>query len=256
MLEYGIAERAFRKYISNYDLSTPAIRFKVAHSYKVVGTAETIARSLELGVEEIELAKIIALLHDVGRFEQYRVYGTYRDGDSIDHANLGVEILFGNNGIIRDFVPSDEHDTTILKAIKNHNKLTISDDCHAGELLHCQIIRDADKTDILRGVVDDIRNGENVVGDYATIRHQKPSRETMDAFTEHRMIDVKLIENDLDRYLKNAAFIFDYNFSKGLEIIRSRGDLDILLNAVESAENASEIVYIRQQIATYYGNVV
>ena len=54
---------------------------------KYCGAAETIARSLRLDdVEEIEFATIIALLHDIARFEQYRIYGA----NSIDHANLGM----------------------------------------------------------------------------------------------------------------------------------------------------------------------
>ena len=255
-MDYGVAEKEFRKYIRNYDLGDPAIRRKFTHSYKVVDVAVTIAHSLELSVEEIELAKIIALLHDIGRFEQHRIYGTYRDVDSIDHGNLGAEILFGDNGIIRGFVPSDEYDVTILKAIENHNKLTISDDCNAEELLHCQLIRDADKTAILRGVVDGIRNDENVAGNYATIRHQKPSRETMDAFTEHRTVDMRRIENDLDYHLKSAAFIFDYNFPKGLNVVMDAGYLDTILDTVESKENSSEIAFIKQQIAAYCQHVV
>ena len=36
---------------------------------------------------------LIGLLHDIGRFEQVKVYDTFSDIDSIDHADYGVEIL-------------------------------------------------------------------------------------------------------------------------------------------------------------------
>ena len=44
---------------------------------------------------KISLALKAGLLHDVGRFEQQRVYGTFTDADSIDHAKYGARILFG-----------------------------------------------------------------------------------------------------------------------------------------------------------------
>ena len=37
---------------------------------------------------------LIGLLHDIARFEQYTKYKTFRDSISIDHGDLGVEILF------------------------------------------------------------------------------------------------------------------------------------------------------------------
>lgn len=33
------------------------------------------------------------MLHDIGRFEQIRCFGTFNDGMSVDHAELGADIL-------------------------------------------------------------------------------------------------------------------------------------------------------------------
>ena len=48
---------------------------------------------LDLTQEEVEIASLIGLLHDIARFEQYTQYGTFKDLQSIDHGNLGAEIL-------------------------------------------------------------------------------------------------------------------------------------------------------------------
>ncbi len=78
---------------------------------------QKIAEDLNLTSEEAVLAQLIALLHDIGRFEQLRIYNTFRDIDSIDHAELGIKILF-KDGIIRNFIKETKYDDIIYKAIK------------------------------------------------------------------------------------------------------------------------------------------
>lgn len=86
---------AFQEYTDRYDSSRDMIRLKIEHTYRVCGLCQQIARSLELPEEEVDIAWLTGLLHDVGRFEQQRVYGTFTDADSIDHAKYGARILFG-----------------------------------------------------------------------------------------------------------------------------------------------------------------
>lgn len=102
------------------------IQLKVRHTYGVVSLSEYIAKDLNLSYEDIELAKLIALLHDIARFEQAKEFGDYRDYKNVDHADLTVKILFEDN-LIRNFVEKDKYDSIILKSIKNHNKLQIED---------------------------------------------------------------------------------------------------------------------------------
>ena len=86
---------AFQEYTDRYDSSRDMIRLKIEHTYRVCGLCQQIARSLDLPEEEVDIAWLTGLLHDVGRFEQQRVYGTFADADSIDHAKYGARILFG-----------------------------------------------------------------------------------------------------------------------------------------------------------------
>lgn len=53
--------------------------------------------SLGLDQDEIDLASLIGLLHDIGRFEQLKRYNCFIDSKTIDHALLGVQILFDDN---------------------------------------------------------------------------------------------------------------------------------------------------------------
>ena len=126
------------------------IDLKIRHTYGVVELSEYIVKDLKLSDEDISLAMLIGLLHDIARFEQAKEYGDYRDYVTLDHADLGVKILF-EDGLIRKFVNDNKYDSIIMKAIKNHNKLCIDEtDMNDRELLHAKIIRDADKTDNFR----------------------------------------------------------------------------------------------------------
>ncbi len=255
MIDLIKAEEEFKKYVNNYDLKNPHIESKVIHSYKVVEISETIAKSLNLEEEDIQLAKLIALLHDIGRFEQLKIYGTYRDKDSIDHADFGVKILFDDD-FIRKFIEDDKYDSVIYKAIKNHNKYSIEEGCNEKELLHCKIIRDADKTDIYRVHFEDITKQENVISDYEKIKKQNVGTEVINAFKEFRLTDSNKLQSDLDWYLKDIAFIFDYNFPKGVEIVKNKGYLDTMLNAIKDEHLSKEISFIKDQENKYFNKVL
>ena len=81
------AKEEFIKYTENYDLTDENLDGKQKHSLRVMQISEEIARDLKLNQEEIKLAALIGLLHDIARFEQYTKYKTFRDLDSIDHGD-------------------------------------------------------------------------------------------------------------------------------------------------------------------------
>lgn len=72
---------------------------------------------MKLSQEDIELAELIGLLHDIGRFEQVRLYHTFVDKDSINHGEYGAKILF-EDGLIRKFINDDRFDKIINQEIK------------------------------------------------------------------------------------------------------------------------------------------
>ena len=102
MIDMKKANMAFSQYVKPYDITNEKISLKIKHTFRTVEVARLIANDLKLAKEQALLAELISLLHDIGRFEQIRRYDTFRDIDSIDHADLGVEILF-KEGKIREF---------------------------------------------------------------------------------------------------------------------------------------------------------
>ena len=64
------------------------ILLKEEHTFRVCNEIKNLCISINLSAEETRLAETIALLHDLGRFEQYKKYGTFSDFNSENHEFL------------------------------------------------------------------------------------------------------------------------------------------------------------------------
>ena len=223
------AKNRFDKFISdNYDLSDDRILGKTDHNYNVVKMAEYIADDLKLCDEDKELAKLIALLHDIGRFDQAKEFGSFReDIGNVDHAALGVQILF-ENGFIREFIDDSRFDTIIKKAIANHSRYMLDEgEMTDRELLHCKFLRDADKTDSFRvKAVSDIYSMANVTRE--ELENSLISDNIFDDFMSAKTILSKDRKTAADIWVSYIAFLFDFNFVSGLKYIKKNDYINIL----------------------------
>lgn len=222
MIDILKAEKAFKKYLENYDISEDKVKLKVTHTYGVVKAAEYLAESLNLDEENKTIAQIIALLHDIGRFEQTKMSKDIYDiADKMffDHAEYGVKILFENN-LIREFVKDDKYDKIIYKAILNHNKIEIEKRLTNDELLHAQIIRDADKIDNFRVKLTESFGVLLGTDDTEAIFNDKISDKIYEDFMSKKLININDNKTYLDRWAGYIAFIFDMNFDASLVYLK------------------------------------
>ena len=81
MIDIAHAKQEFEKYLDEYDREDEQIYLKIVHTYGVVKYAGEIARKMECSDEDVELAELIGLLHDIGRFEQIRRFHSFEPGD-------------------------------------------------------------------------------------------------------------------------------------------------------------------------------
>lgn len=231
MIDFELAQMTFREYLKNYNNLDGKIKLKITHTYEVVTMSEYISKDLKLDSENILLAKLIALLHDIGRFEQLRKYDDYRDYTTIDHADLGVQILF-KDGRIRTFITDDQYDSIISKSIRNHNKLKIEGRLSASELLHAKIIRDADKTDNFRVKATD--KFENIFHSREDLlMYDTISLHIYENFMDHKLIVSEERKTDMDCWVSYLAFIFDFNFNSGLKYIKGRDYVNKLVDRID-----------------------
>ena len=94
-------KKEFVSYVSAYDRTDIKILLKEEHTERVAGLCEQIAESLRLSTEDTDLAWLLGMLHDIGRFEQLRRFGTFADAKSVNHAALSADILFQEGMIYR-----------------------------------------------------------------------------------------------------------------------------------------------------------
>lgn len=226
MIDINRAKNAFDEYVKNYNPENGKIRLKISHIKRVASISKDIATELGLSKEDIQLAELIGLLHDIGRFEQVRIYNTFVDKNSINHGQLGAKILF-EDGLIRNFVEDNQYDEIIRKAIVNHNRAKIEDGLDERELMHCKIIRDSDKTDIYYVLsVEDTKNCYET-GD---MTKEKITPEIYKEFIEEHSIDYKKMQSSADILVGHFAYAFDYNYNYGLKILENKGYIDKLYN--------------------------
>lgn len=226
MIDLEKAKQEFLIYTSNYDTNNSRITRKINHSIRVMEYSKKIAQYLNLKEEEINLATLIGLLHDIARFEQMRIYKTFSDLKSIDHGDLGAEIL-SNDNFIRKFIDDDKYDEIIKTAIRNHNKFKIEDGLDNNKLLFSKIIRDADKLDIFFEAVTIFWNTEEEIN---LIKNSELSDEYFKTFSNKKPIKNKANPTKLDGVISLIAFIFDINFEYSLNEIKENDFINKILN--------------------------
>ncbi len=220
----------FDKYAKQYHLEDPKIYLKYEHTYHVARLCEQIAASQHLSAEEIDLAWTLGMFHDIGRFEQVRRYHTFLDHESINHAALSADLLFREHLAERFLTDTDEAELRLMeKVIRLHNVYQLPESLTQRELLFANILRDADKIDILRvnceSSREDIYNlpteaftDSNMTDEvFANICHQEP-------------VNRAYSRTGIDFIMGHIAFVFDLVFDESCRIVQQQGYLDQLLD--------------------------
>ncbi|WP_428567673.1 MAG: HD domain-containing protein [Solidesulfovibrio sp. DCME] len=134
---------------------TARLELKRQHCLLVMAEARDQARELGLTPRLVDLATVAGLVHDTGRFPQYRRYRTFRDADSANHAVLGLQALARQGGL-GHLAPRDR--LLVRLAVVAHNRRALPRRLAAGgdaeALVLAHIVRDADKLDIVRVMRD------------------------------------------------------------------------------------------------------
>lgn len=210
-------KKAFKNYVFNFDMKNYGIRIKYYHTFRVARLAKKIAKSLKLSKQDAYLAQVIGFLHDIGRFEQWKQFATWDDKKSFDHGDFGVELLF-EKGLIKQFKVNEKFYETIKFAVKYHNKFAVDEQeianyCKDNKqlfeniVLHCKIIKDADKLDIFNIVS---RSG---VVDFNDQKTATISPDVAKSFENKTLVLHAHVKTELDRTLSRICMAFDLNFT-------------------------------------------
>ena len=218
MIDFIQAQKAFQNYISSYNMTIPSIRLKVVHTYKVVECCEYLCQHLHLSKEDTDLAMLIALLHDIGRFEQWMQYQSFADHKTIDHALFSSQLLFGK-GLIREFISDSQYDDIIKNAIEQHNRYRIEDGFDERTLLFIHLIRDGDKLDNFR-VKEEERIEDLLYASLEQVNQESISDKIYQQFLHEQLIYAPDRQTHIDMWLSYIAFIFDLYYPCSVQYIQ------------------------------------
>jgi putative nucleotidyltransferase with HDIG domain len=226
--------RWFGKYAGGFYLGEErfdaAIRMKIRHTKNVVKASLDISGQFKIDFNNRYLARIIAILHDIGRFEQYARHHTYSDAKSENHALLGVKVI-KKTGVLGRLCP-EERDL-IIKVVSHHNRAFLPASGDARFLFHLKLLRDADKIDIWRVVTDHYRG----IKDSDAVEIGLPDLpevsgvmcENVAAGTIARAENMKTLN---DYKILQLGWIFDLNFPRAFQTVKRRKYLERIREAL------------------------
>ncbi|MBR4759957.1 MAG: HD domain-containing protein [Lachnospiraceae bacterium] len=253
MTDRNRIKKAFGEYTDKYDPSDVKISLKIDHTYRVAENAELIAKDLGLEEEGVFLAFAMGMLHDFGRFEQVKRYGTFIDRKSIDHAELGADLLF-QDGHIWDFFDEEDLDmetsALIEKVIRLHNKLTLTEGLSEKEILFCNIIRDADKIDIFR-VLAEVEYEDGKAGETKT--SPDGARDSiMQCVREHRCVPRIGDRTEFEVWVSRYCMAFELVFPISRKLAKEQGCLaQILERQPQNVIEQEQLALIRTELAYF-----
>ncbi|NOR54280.1 MAG: HD domain-containing protein [Candidatus Aminicenantes bacterium] len=235
----------FYDYVKTFHSADPEkqlnINIKKEHTIRVCSEIIDIAKSLDLNREELRLAEAIAFLHDVGRFEQYAHYGTFSDLNSEDHAVLGIKILHENN-ILKGIDQSTRE--LIFCAIFHHNRIELPKRTTEACLFFTKLLRDADKLDIWRVLTDYYCNKNKPRNESIELGlpdTPEISEKVCQELMAGRPIKEAYLKSLNDFKLLLMGWVYDINFPRTFQLIRERGYLEMIRDALPPSERVLEI---------------
>lgn len=230
----------FEKYVKTFDLSNNMITRKHRHTLRVTQYAKDIAKSENLNGHDYHLAFICALLHDIGRFKQAEIYHSFEDLKTIDHGDLGYQVLLEND-YISQYVTDDSDKQIVLSSVKYHNKFSIPSSLTDKEIYFTNLVRDADKLDILD-------TQKNTVTDNKT----KIEELAINNIKEHKLFKrTTAIGNDVSEIVNKITFIFDFNFKRSFEIVKNNNSIKKKFDLLYKHCDKTIVEEIEKEVFTY-----
>jgi len=230
-----------RSFLTGDPNKDSAHQLKIDHTGRVCKNIRLLAASIDLPEDQMRIAEVVALFHDLGRFEQYKRYGTFNDRKSVNHAALGVAIM-EKTGVLKDL--DEDERKRIIDAVRFHNAPALPSGKPPEELIFLRLIRDADKLDIWRVFADFYRYDNKP--ETAIVQHLPDQRSwtpsIIEAIVNRRMARFSHMETLNDFKLLQLSWVFDLNFPETYLLAKQRGDLAVIAGTLPDAPDLRRAV--------------
>jgi len=239
----------FQEYVRQFSSDDPVVQqnidLKAEHTRKVCDAVKDIGASLDLSKDDLCLAEASGLLHDIGRFEQYRRYRTFADDRSENHALLGVKVLKADR-LLEGLHPAAAH--IVLRVVATHNRAALPAREEERCLFFLKLLRDADKVDIWRVVTQYYQNAgkcrnRSIELDLPDIDRISP--EVYKRLMKGRPVQMADLRTLNDFKLLQIGWIYDVNFPRTFRIVQEKKYLEIIRDAFSGQSSSIVEIYGR-----------
>lgn len=253
----NISVKVFNTYIDSFkELSENQKRnfdIKKEHSIRVAENCILLGEKLDFTENQMQIAYMAGLFHDIGRFKQLVEFDTFNDEKSVDHAEYSVKILeseplFSNI----DFGNKD----LVFKAIINHNKYKVPDGMSEQELLYIRLVRDADKLDIFKVLTDYYLNKNTSPNHTLTWELPKGSTVSPSVGKEimaGKQVTKKNVASEIDVKIMQLSWVYDLNFKPSFEYLLKNRFLERIYNTLPKND---VVIEIYRKIKVYSENKI
>ena len=223
---------AFRDYVSAYNAEDPKIKLKIDHTYRVASLCERIAAGEGA---DVELSWLCGMLHDIGRFEQVRRYGTFNDALSVNHAEFADGLSEEELGIIET-------------AIRYHSVYRLPEGIPESRLSYCKLLRDADKIDIL--YVNCMIPPKDIYDiPEEQFKTSEVSDEVKQCFLNGTTVLKSLRKHPADYLVGQVCLAFEIEYPESRRIAKEQGSVEKILSFEPENEATAEwFGYMRANI--------
>ncbi|MFC1672029.1 HD domain-containing protein [Planctomycetota bacterium] len=224
------------------------IELKEHHALRVCREIVDLAESEELSDDYVRLAKTAALLHDVGRIEQYAEHGEVLDLHSEDHAQLGIALLRREN-VLND-LDADTRDL-ICRVISYHNRAGLPENETERCLLFTKLLRDADKLDILEIMIHYYEHPEDSVEELITLRlNNTPevSPEVIADLESRSIVKAEHLKTSADLKMLQMGWSYDIYFP---HTFRQFAEREYLAKILKHVPHPPEVLAVYEALRSY-----
>lgn len=235
----------FNSYIKSFKNITEDqnknFEIKREHSFRVAKITGELANALNLSKKDRKIAFLTGLLHDIGRFSQLVEYNTFYDAKSVDHAEYSVKVLKKED--ILNQIGCSDYDL-IFQAIQLHNKFEVPKKMTNRELLHSQLLRDADKLDILK-VLTEYYSNRNSEPNH-TLTWELPKGTSVSPLVAKEILAGKLVSkkevvSEIDVKIMQLSWVFDLNFIPSFKYLIEKRFMEKIFDSLPKNDLIIEI---------------
>lgn len=220
----------FKDYVKEFYSGDPDVQenihLKEMHTIRVCEAILEIGNSLGLSEQDISLAELSALLHDIGRFEQYKKYGTFSDFRSENHAELGAKVI-RDSEILKDMEPDISE--MIIRLVRFHNCAVLPKGEDDRFIFFLKLLRDADKIDIWKVVTEYYeKSGQkrNPSIELDLSNNPEITEPVCQALMNRHVVNMSKLKTLNDFKMLQIGWVYDLNFPRTFEMVRENRFLE------------------------------